>query len=114
MRAGLGVCALLAACNGGDIVIGAARDLALDAGEAGMFVPAPCWPCSADLRSIVACDGHVLESCGPGEACRPYPGGPPRCEALPCTAAGENFTTVGCDFYLVEPDVSPPGLPTAN
>jgi hypothetical protein len=111
MRAGLGICVLVAACNGGDIVIGAARDLANDAGDASVFVPAPCWPCSADLRSVVACDGRVIQQCPPGQACRPDPA---RCEAAPCTAAAENFTTIGCDFFLLEPDASPPGAPTAN
>jgi hypothetical protein len=110
------LCGLVAACNGGDVVIGGARVFGADAGEAGMFVPPPCWPCSADLRSVVACDGHVITQCPPGQACRPYPpdGGPARCEGNPCTSAAENMTSVGCDFYLVEPDASPSGAPTVN
>src|SRR5581483_2145206 len=115
MRAGLAICVLVVACNGGDIVIGAARDLP-DASDASGFVPPPCWPCSADLQSVVACDGRVIKQCPQGQACRPYPqdGGPARCESAPCTSAAENLTTTGCDFFLLEPDASPPGAPMAN
>lgn len=113
-RASLAACALLAACDGADVVVGAARNLPVDAGDASVFVAPPCWPCSSDLRSVVACDGHTLAMCPAGQACRPFPpdGGPARCEPGPCNAAAENLTSLGCDFVVVEPDASPPGAPS--
>jgi hypothetical protein len=54
--------------------------------------------CSSDLRSLVDCSGNVVMSCPANEGCAN--GG---CVA-PCDAAAANKSTIGCDYFAVEPD----------
>lgn len=55
--------------------------------------------CSPDFGQVL-CDGNVVETCQPGEACA-NGGCVPACEA-----AQINKSTVGCDYYTVNPDVT--------
>jgi len=55
--------------------------------------------CSGDLSGL-ACDGVPFQSCGPGEMCAEG-------QCLPaCQAAEINKSTVGCQYYAVNPDVT--------
>ncbi|HEY0255139.1 MAG TPA: hypothetical protein VGC41_26610, partial [Kofleriaceae bacterium] len=54
--------------------------------------------CSADLRDVVDCDGQVVETCGDGLGCSNG-----AC-ASACTAAGTSASSVGCDYYAIDPD----------
>ncbi len=54
--------------------------------------------CAADLHTIL-CDGEVIGSCGASEGCA-------NGECIPaCDAAKANKSSVGCDYYTVNPDV---------
>jgi len=54
--------------------------------------------CTADLHTIL-CDGEVIGSCGAAEGCANG-----ECIAA-CDAAKVNKSSVGCDYYTVNPDV---------
>jgi hypothetical protein len=56
--------------------------------------------CSADLHSVVDCQGNVLSTCPPDQGCGP--GG--TCVA-PCDSANANKSTFGCDYWVVDPDI---------
>src|ERR1700761_6163538 len=49
--------------------------------------------CSADLKSVMDCNGNVVMTCPNGQGC-----GKNGCED-PCQAAVDNQSTIGCDFY---------------
>ena len=55
--------------------------------------------CSADLHNIVDCNGNVVESCPPDQGC-----GATGCVSA-CDSAKENKSTIGCDYYSVDPDI---------
>jgi hypothetical protein len=55
--------------------------------------------CSADLHSVVDCNGNVVTTCPPTEGC-----GAAGCVPA-CEAALENKSTIGCDYYAVDPDI---------
>lgn len=57
-----------------------------------------CTSCSADLHSVIDCDGNLIKQCGANEGCSPNG----TCVA-PCQAAAENKSTIGCDFYSATP-----------
>lgn len=57
--------------------------------------------CSADLHSVVDCEGNVLSTCPDDQGCGPM-GCIPACES-----AEANESTIGCDYYAVAPDVIP-------
>src|SRR3569623_3144056 len=54
--------------------------------------------CSADLHDVVDCDGNVIQECDATTGCA---GG--AC-VDPCLAAAANTSSVGCDYYSVNPD----------
>lgn len=71
-------------------------DLILDPTEAGEG--GSCANCSADLHSVLDCDGNVITTCPPNEGCGP--GG----QCIPaCDSARANQSTIGCDYYAVNP-----------
>jgi hypothetical protein len=55
--------------------------------------------CSSDLHSLVDCDGRVLMTCPPDKGCDGS-----ECVAA-CDSARANKSSIGCDFYSVDPDV---------
>jgi hypothetical protein len=59
-----------------------------------------CTQCSADLHSVIDCDGNLLQTCPASEGC--LPGG--KCGSA-CDSALANKSSVGCDYYGVDPDV---------
>jgi hypothetical protein len=56
--------------------------------------------CSSDLHSVVDCNGNVIttcpddQGCGAGGVCVPA-----------CDSAKVNKSTIGCDYYSVDPDI---------
>ncbi len=56
-----------------------------------------CGACSADLHSILDCDGNVIETCPPDQGC-----GADGCVPA-CQAAEENQSTTGCDYWAMAP-----------
>src|SRR6185312_16063541 len=56
-------------------------------------------PCSADLHKVLDCDGTVVRTCpsdtgcSPGNQCVP-----------PCDSATANHTSIGCEYYAIDPD----------
>ena len=55
--------------------------------------------CSADLHSVVDCNGTVISTCPPDQGC-----GAMGCVPA-CQSAQENKSTIGCDYYSVDPDI---------
>ncbi|APR79780.1 Hypothetical protein A7982_05127 [Minicystis rosea] len=55
--------------------------------------------CSADLHSVVDCNGNVLSTCPADQGC-----GANGCVPA-CDSAKENKSTIGCDYYSVDPDI---------
>lgn len=54
--------------------------------------------CSADLHDVVDCNNHVVTQCPPDQGC----GTNGQCVAA-CDAANANKSTIGCDYYSVDP-----------
>lgn len=60
----------------------------------------PCpQTCSADLHAVLDCRGNVVQTCPMDQGC-----GTNGCVPA-CTAAEQNSSTIGCDYYAVDPDV---------
>ena len=55
--------------------------------------------CSPDLHEVLDCHGNVLQTCAADQGCN----GTGCSEA--CLAAQANQSTVGCEFYTIDPDV---------
>ncbi len=55
--------------------------------------------CSSDLHSVVDCNGTVVSTCPADQGC-----GAAGCVSA-CDAAKENKSTVGCDYYAVDPPI---------
>jgi hypothetical protein len=55
--------------------------------------------CASDGVTVVGCDGAPITTCTGGQVC-----GGGACLS-PCDAATANKSTIGCDYYLVDPDV---------
>lgn len=55
--------------------------------------------CASDLHSFVDCSGNVLRTCPADQGCT-VEGCAPACES-----AKENKSSVGCDYYVPQPDV---------
>lgn len=55
--------------------------------------------CSADLHSIVDCNGNLVEECPLDQAC-----GEGGCVEA-CQGAADNKSTIGCEYYAFPPDV---------
>lgn len=62
--------------------------------------PGNCTTCSADLHSVIDCDGNLIMECPPDKGCSPNG----TC-VDPCQSAAENKSTIGCDFYSPTPGV---------
>ncbi|APR86894.1 hypothetical protein A7982_12243 [Minicystis rosea] len=77
---------------------GGSPDLTVGSGSTGSGGDCSGPRCSADLHSIVDCDGNVIETCPDDLGC----GENGQCVA-PCAAATANASTIGCDFYSVVP-----------
>ena len=56
--------------------------------------------CSADLHDVVDCNGNVIQQCDADLGCANG-----AC-VDPCDAAAANTSSVGCDYYAVNPDSS--------
>src|SRR5512140_3953685 len=54
--------------------------------------------CSADLHEVLDCHGNVTQQCDQDLGCANG-----TC-VDPCTAAADNHTSVGCDYWAVNPD----------
>jgi hypothetical protein len=55
--------------------------------------------CSGDLHSVVDCNGDVLKTCPPSEGCSGT-------SCVPaCQSAQDNKSSLGCDYYAVDPDI---------
>ena len=75
-----------------------------DGGDPGAFTQgdgaAGCnAKCSADLRSVVDCNDQVLRTCPPDQGC----GAGGQCVA-PCASASDNKSSIGCDYFVMNPD----------
>lgn len=55
--------------------------------------------CSADLHAVVDCNGNTVSTCPPDQGC-----GANGCVPA-CDSAKENKSTIGCDYYAVDPDI---------
>lgn len=58
--------------------------------------------CSPDLKSVLSCNGNVIDTCIEGMACAFGV-----CTGNPCEAAQQSGSTYGCDFWAVKTDVIP-------
>ena len=59
--------------------------------------------CSANLHDVVDCGGNVVMSCAPDQGCADG-----ACVDA-CQAAATNSSSIGCDYYAVDPDMIEPG-----
>jgi len=113
IASGLGVVAVLASCSSQPKGFGNqfGPNLTGDAGatsgdgsfgafgdDGGGACPSRC---SGDLSSTVDCNGKVISTCPSGQGCAP--GG--QCVEA-CEAAKANKSSVGCDYYAVNPDTT--------
>src|SRR5262249_4384601 len=59
-----------------------------------------CAPqCSKDLHEVRDCDGKLVKTCPLDQGCA-------NGECIPsCDAATSNMSSIGCDYYVVAPDV---------
>jgi hypothetical protein len=64
-----------------------------------------CHVCSGDLHSVLGCDGTLLKTCDKDEGCLPNG----TCGSA-CQSASANKSTVGCDYYSIDPDVIVGGI----
>ncbi len=55
--------------------------------------------CSSDLHDVLDCNNTVVTTCGPDEGC-----GGSGCVSA-CAAAQANKSSVGCDYYSIDPDI---------
>ncbi len=61
--------------------------------------------CSSDGTSVVSCmTGQIVQTCASGQSCVQG-----QC-VTPCGAAQLNKSTIGCDYYAVDPDVIQEGI----
>ncbi|APR88636.1 hypothetical protein A7982_13985 [Minicystis rosea] len=74
-------------------------DISLTSGSTGTMCETHC---SADLHSVVDCNGKMVSTCPVDQGCS-QGGCVPSCES-----AKENKSTIGCDYYAVNPDNIPP------
>jgi len=56
--------------------------------------------CSSNLHDVTLCDGQVVQTCPPDQGCANG-----ACVAA-CDAARINKSTIGCDYFTVNPDVT--------
>jgi hypothetical protein len=55
--------------------------------------------CSSDLHDVLDCNDNIVTTCTPDEGC-----GGSGCVPA-CTAAQANKSSVGCDYYSIDPDI---------
>jgi IgGFc binding protein len=60
--------------------------------------------CSGDLHDVLDCNNNVVTMCGPDQGC-----GGSGCVAA-CDAAKANKSSVGCDYYSIDPDIIDEGV----
>jgi hypothetical protein len=66
-----------------------------DSGRFGDVISGPCSTCSADLRTVLDCQGHVVQTCPPDQGCSSG-------QCIPaCAAAAADKSTLGCDYYSI-------------
>jgi len=59
-----------------------------------------CGPhCSSDLHSVIDCNGNVITMCPANQGCS----GNTCVDA--CQSASDNKSTIGCEYYAVDPDI---------
>src|SRR5262249_36933020 len=68
-------------------------------GGNGSGVGGNCASCSADLHDVLDCNGHVVKTCPPDQGCAAG-----SCVS-PCSAAAENRSSIGCDYFTIAPNV---------
>jgi hypothetical protein len=76
---------------------GTNTDGSLDGGDGAVCAT----HCSADLQSILDCNGNVVTTCMNGQGCN---GSATAC-VDGCLAATQSQSSVGCDYYAVDPDI---------
>ena len=55
--------------------------------------------CSADLHNILDCNGNIVSSCPADQGCS-------NGACVPaCQSAADNKSSIGCDYYSVDPDI---------
>jgi len=59
--------------------------------------------CSSDLHEVLDCHDNVVTTCGQDQGC-----GGSGCVPA-CDAAKANKSSVGCDYYSIDPDIIPEG-----
>jgi hypothetical protein len=75
-----------------------------DAAPDTVDAPPECPKCSSDLHRVIDCDGTTLMTCPDDQGCDPVTGG-----CIPaCDSARANQSTIGCEYYGVQPDGTPP------
>ena len=57
--------------------------------------------CSADLHSVTDCNGQITQTCPSDQGCDLTSG---TCVSA-CGAAASNKSSIGCDYYAVDPDI---------
>ncbi|HEY1815626.1 MAG TPA: IgGFc-binding protein [Kofleriaceae bacterium] len=60
--------------------------------------------CSADLHSVLDCNGNPIQTCTSDQGCANG-----ACVSA-CDAAAANKSSIGCEYYSVDPDVIPAGV----
>jgi len=60
--------------------------------------------CSSDLHNVLDCDGNVVTTCPPDQGCSAGACVPA------CQSAADNKSSIGCDYYSVDPDIIDEGL----
>src|SRR6187402_854373 len=86
------VCAAGGATDGGGAASGGTTLIIEDDGGGGH--DSGCGiHCTSDLKSVVDCDGSVVEECTGGDACLDAV-----CQADACAAAAESQSSMGCDY----------------
>lgn len=84
------------ASQGGGLTVGVGGDLTVGAGGS-MGCP---FTCSADLKTVIDCNGLAVQQCGTDEACLAG-----ACSSDPCGAAEEAKSSYGCDYWALKPDL---------
>jgi hypothetical protein len=104
----IGCVALGAASCGSSSQSGFDDDAGLSSGSSGPgtsgFVTADTGTgsgvtCSSDLRDIVDSNGNVIQTCPPDQGCAAG-----ACVAA-CASAEQNKSTIGCSYYVAQPDI---------
>ena len=101
--------ALLCACgshdfsNNDDAGPGDAASPFADASFADAPPPPPVINCSADLHDVLDDQGNVVKTCPPDQGCGPNG----TCVAA-CDSAIANKSTIGCEYFSVDPDLVKP------